>query len=691
MRLLAALAGRRRGLIIAVWVVVVAVAVPFALRQSDRLTGRGFAVPGSQSARAEHILAAGVPVDLRPTGLTAVLVGSRASPRSDYQAALSALAAVVHRTPGVTLPRVSAEVGLYLATHRRGRPALVPLDVTVDEFNSADVAKTLRARLGVADGRRYGSVRLHLVGAGALWAGLLDVSKSDLTAAERIGLPLVVLILLVIFGSLSAALLPVALGAVAVTVTGALIWWLSGVTSMNFYVTNMASMIGLGVAVDYSLFIVVRYREELRAGASADAARATAMATSGIAVLTSGAAVIASLAALFLVNTAAIQSLAVGAIAVVAVSMLACATLVPALLDFAGRTRTRRERASLAFTRWAAFVLRHPRGTLVAALTILVTLTLPALSLRSGDGALRELPKGSEARAGFDAARTVEPVGRGTPLKVLVSHRDLSRTVRLLLSDPEVAHTSLRTQTRDHRFVFLAATPRHVGDSDQAKALVRRLRSELPPGSIVGGDSAEQVDFDAAVTGSLWKIVVWIVAVMLLILLLFVRSLPLALEAVVADLLSVAAAFGVLTAVFVKGWFDQPLGLHSPGYIDTLAIPLVLAVVFGLSMDYEVFLLGRIRERYLATGRTSDAVQEGLASSARTITGAALIMVAVFAAFAVTGVPAVQEVGLGAAVAIAVDATIVRLGLVPALIALLGERSWWLPRLRRLRVRESVR
>jgi uncharacterized membrane protein YdfJ with MMPL/SSD domain len=682
------LVSRRRCVVLGTWLILVGVAVPFALRQSDRLTAGGFQVPGSQSERVERIVTAGVPVDLRPTGLAAVLVHDRPAARRDYQEAMNALASAVRHVPGVTLPRFSAEAGVYLGTHRPGLPALVPLDVTADEFHSPDVARELRTRLAIGHGRHYGAVRLHLVGAGALWAGLLDVSQRDLASAERLGLPVVLLILLGVFGSLTAAALPLALGAVAVAITGALIYWLSGAISMNFFVPNMASMIGLGVAVDYSLFVVVRYREELRAGSGAGDARRTAMATSGLAVLFSGVSVVIALAGLLLVNSPAVRSLALGAILVVLVAMLACATLLPALLSVIGHRPSRRDRdrSSDAFARWASLVMGKPAVTLAGAVAILMVLALPALGLRTGDGALRELPKGDETRVGLEDALRVEPVGRATPLKILVAHRDLDHTVRRLLADPEVAVTAARTQTRDRRWVLVLATPRHQGDSREAKALVERLRAELPRGSLVGGDSAAQVDFDSAVRGAIGRLLAWILVLTFLTLVVFVRSLPLAIVAVIANLLSVAAAFGVLTVVFVRGWFDGPLGLHAPGYVDTLTVPLVTAVVFGLSMDYEVFLLSRIRERYVAMGRTRDAVRDGLSASGRTISGAALIMVAVFGAFALTGVPAVKEVGLGAVVAIAVDATVVRLALVPAVMALLGERCWSVPWADRVRV-----
>jgi uncharacterized membrane protein YdfJ with MMPL/SSD domain len=244
--------------------------------------------------------------------------------------------------------------------------------------------------------------------------------------------------------------------------------------------------------------------------------------------------------------------------------------------------------------------------------------------------------------------------------------------------------------SRDRRSALLQATPRAEGERPQTKALVERLRGELPaaaPGLhvLVGGTTAGLVDFNDKVSGSMWMIVLFVLALSYGVLMVLLRSAVLPLKAVVMNLLSVGAAYGVVVAVFQWGWVDGLFGFQSLGHVDTITPPLVLAVVFGLSMDYEVFLLTRIRERYAATGDTRAAVAGGLASSARTITSAALIMVAVFATFIATGVASIQQIGLGTAVAIALDATLVRLVLVPAAMAVMGRWNWWLPRpLRRI-------
>ncbi len=694
---------RRRRVVLAVWIAVFAAAVPLALHQSDNLTGGGFSVPGSQSAQVEDTLQRDFGVQARAATIGAVLVPAKDATPVQIRATLGELAAATRAVKDVSLPATAQAAALRRA--EPGRPLIVPLAVATDEYGASDVASDLRDELGLVD-REARPVGLHLIGQGALWAGMQDESKADLAAAETTGFPIVLMILLAVFGSLAAASLPLVLGLVSVLLTGALIYLLSMVLDMNVFVTNMASMIGIGVAVDYSLFVLARYREEIAAGHGPDRARAIAMATSGVAVLFSGLTVVVSLAGLLLVQTSALQSMALGAILVVLVSMLASATLLPVLIRVLGRRASARGPviAGLAraianrrpwkrgsthpdapvrtpfFERLAARVMRRPVLAAVAASAVLLALAAPTLGLKTGEGALRQFPAGNETRVGFEAAASVSSPGDSSPVKVLVAREDAAAAQRTLKADREVLRVARPVAAERGDTVLLRATPRHDGEADETKALVARLRQTLPAGAVVGGNPASEKDFADTVNGSMWKILLFVVALCFLVLLVLLRSVVLPLKAVVMNLLSVGAAYGVLTIVFVWGWFDGFLGFQSPGYIDTLTPPLVLAVVFGLSMDYEVFLLSRIRERYNATGDTRRAVGEGLASSARTITSAALIMVAVFAVFVGTGLPSIKQLGLGNAVAIAVDATLVRLILVPAAMELLGKWNWYLPR-----------
>ena len=710
---------RRRWLVLAAWVLVLLAALPFAARQSENLTGGGFDAPGSDSKAVTEAVDRDFPTAERAS-LGVLLVPRQGAGAAELRASVERLQRAADRTDDVALSAQARQVALSRA--REGRPILVPLTVAVREDSSADIARDLREELGIDDGT-YGKVQPHLIGQGALWAGLQVVSKEDLAEAESIGFPIVLLILLAVFGSFAAATLPLALGVVSVIVTGAAIYFLSRSLNMSVFVTNMASMIGIGVAVDYSLFILARYREEITAGRPPARARAVAMSTSGVAVAFSGLTVIVSLAGLWMVHNTALRSMALGAMLVVAVSVLASATLLPVLIRLYGRRgyarnrfftftglifrsrrprrpgSTRPDRANWGFwRRWTELVTRRPVAVVILSTAVLLILAVPVLSLKTGTGALRQFPEGNETREGFERAAAIAGPGSSATISVLVSYRNGTSSApanaaavraveRRLAADPQVVRLKPTQQSRDGRAALVGATPRADSEASATRELVRRVRRDLAHSGAartaelsVGGSTARQLDVQNLVSGSMWKILLFVLGVSYVVLLILLRSVLLPLKAVLMNLLSVGAAYGVLVAVFQWGWLDGILGFEKLGHLDWLTPPLVLAVVFGLSMDYEVFLLSRIRERWEATGDSRQAVAEGLAASAKTITSAAVIMASVFAVFIFTGVPSIKQIGLGNAVAIILDATLVRLVLVPAAMELLGDWNWWLPK-----------
>jgi uncharacterized membrane protein YdfJ with MMPL/SSD domain len=705
---------RHRVVVVLAWLALLIAAIPFAAHQTDHLTSGGFEVPGSASQAVDRGVAAFA--GAQRASLAVVVARRSGATDADVRAAVDRTRTAADRVGHVALSAAAARQ----AAARAGRAAItvVPLQVNGSQDDGANAAADLRDQLHVGSS---GPVELHLVGQQALWAGMQDLSKRDLQQSERAGFPIVALILLAVFGSLAAAALPLVLGFASVAITGAAIFFLSRQTDMSVFVTNVASMIGIGVAVDYSLFILARYRQEIAAGQDREAARRTAMRTSGIAVAFSGLTVVIALAGLFLVDSTTIRSMAIGAIIVVAISILAAITLLPALMSLLGRRAyargrvatvtglivralrslrrrpgsTRPDRAPRPFwDRWTERIMRHPWIAGIGSAAVLLTLAIPALSLHFGDGALRQFPQGNETRVGAELAAKVNGPGAAGPTLVVAklehgqasdahNRKAIAVYVAGLRRDAEVASVAPPQPARDGRSLLIAVTPRHDPESDQARALVDRLGNDSLDGTArlqVGGATAQVVDFRDLVSGSMWKILLFVMLFTYLVLLVLLRSVLLPLKAVVVNLLSVAAAYGVLVAVFQWGWVDSLLGYHHLGYINTLTPPFLLAIVFGLSMDYEVFLLTRVRERYDATGDTARAVSEGLSGSARTISSAALIMVSVFAVFAFTGVPSVKEIGLGLAVAIALDATLVRLVLVPATMRVMGRWNWWLPR-----------
>ncbi len=702
---------RRRRLVVSVWAVALLAALPFAAKQSDHLTGGGFQDEGSQSVNVQRAIQREFP-GVHPATLAIILTPQPGARAGDIRTAARSVEAAASTVPDIRVPPAARRLAAASAGAVTSPAVVLPLDTSASEQGSIDVAKQLRARLGITAqgaGRAAGGrVAVHLGGQGALWAAFQDVTKQNVAASEARGFPAIAIVLLAVFGSLAAVALPLGLGFAAVAVTGAVVYALSLTMEMSIFVTNIASMLGIGVAVDYSLFVLARYREEVRAGQSHEDARTAALATSGVAVLFSGLTVIASLAGLVLVGSTALDSMAVGAIVVVAISMLAASTLLPALIAIFGRRVDRPGRVARALARrgahparrgfwlrWTSIVMRRPVVSLVAGVAILLTLAFPALDLHMQNSAAGQLDQRNETIQGLAAATRV--VGPGTlgPARVLVRFRKstalarvnratLAAIARALGRDPAVAQVAAPIISRDGRSALLSASFRADPESAPARAAVLRLRRVLSgTGGTralveVGGTTAIILDFDNLVSGSLWRLILFVLALSFLVLLTLLRSLVLPLKAVLMNVLSIAAAYGAMVAVFQWGWLSF-LGLAKGPYIDTITPPLVLAVAFGLSMDYEVFLLSRIKERFIATNDNRQAVAEGLATSARTITSAALIMVIVFLAFVSAGMPSVQRLGFATAVAIAVDATIVRLVIVPAAMELLGEWNWWLP------------
>jgi uncharacterized membrane protein YdfJ with MMPL/SSD domain len=698
---LAGFLGRRRRWVVLAWLAVVLAALPLASRQTEHLTGGGFDVPGSESKAVNDSIERDFS---NTTGSIAVLL--RAQPDAGQSARLAAIARVQRAVAGldeVSLPAAVARRG-ELALQRTGT-AMLALRSEQSSDRQVDSATTLREDLD--PGAATAGVTTYLAGQPTIWAGMQELSKEDLSKAEAGGFPIVAIILLVVFGSLAAAALPLVLGFASVIVTGALIYFFSLQMETSVFVTNMASMIGIGVAIDYSLFILARYREERAGGRDPQAARAQALSTSGLAVAFSGLAVIVSLAGLWMVDNQALRSMALGAMTVVAVSILTAVTLLPALIAMLGdrvlpggvvakvlgvfRRRGERPDREAFWVRWTTRVMAHSWRAVIGVSAVLLTLAIPLLSIETGTQALKQFPTDSDVRVGNELAS--KQLGGGTdPVQIVASFEGsrpdraaVASFTRTIETTPGVS--SVAPPAFADGSALIQATPSTPSESDATIGLVSRLSDSVVPGTglshvatvEVGGETARSQDARSQISGSMWKIVLFVLALSYLVLMVMLRSLLLPLKAVLMNLLSIGAAFGVLVAVFQWGWFSNLLGFESQGALDTINVPLIFAIVFGLSMDYEVFLMSRIRERYLEHGDNERAVAEGLSTSARTISSAALIMTAVFSVFVLTGVPSIKELGLGCAVAIALDATLVRLILVPAAMKLLGGWNWWMP------------
>jgi heme transporter len=466
-------------------------------------------------------------------------------------------------------------------------------------------------------------------------------------------------------------------------------------------------MFGIALAVDYSLFILMRFREELRAGRQPQEAVDAAMATSGLAVVLSGMTVVASLTGIYLINTPALASMATGAILAVAVAMLTSTTMTPAVLATFGRSAAKRSAAlhwsrrpettqSRFWSRWIGGVMRRPWLSALAASAVLLLMAVPALSMVLGNSLLRQFDSSHEIRAGVSAAAEALGPGALGPVQVLVTfpandassttHSQTLAAIRQKMSQaPDMATVAAPVFADNNSSAMLSGVLSVDPEDLGARSSIAWMRAHLPEAAgdgsaqlSVGGPTALIKDFDDQVSRTQPLVLVFVALIAFVMLLISIQSVFLAFKGVLMTVLSVAAAYGSLVMVFQWGWLEK-LGFAQITSIDSTVPPLVLAMTFGLSMDYEIFLLTRIRERFLQTGHTRDAVAYGVSTSARTITSAALIMIAVFIGFAFAGMPLVAEIGVACAVAIAVDATVVRLVMVPALMAMFAHWNWWLP------------
>src|SRR6266536_3354267 len=583
----------------------------------------------------------------------------------------------------------------------RERPLGVSKDrhtVLIGIQRQADVDKLL-SLVQREDGRD--GFQVVMTGEGTLDHDFNDLSQHDLKSGElQIGLPAALVILILVFGAVVAGLVPLVMAIVAIIVALGLCAPIAAIFSLSVFFVNMLTGMGLALGIDYSLFVVSRYREERGGGRDELAAISAAGATASRAVLFSGSVFVIALTGMLLVPSNVMKSLAVAAIAVGIVSVLAALTLLPALLGKLGdRVNALRVpffgRASDESRFWGAIVrgvMRRPAASLAVFGALLIAAAVPINGLTLGASGVSTLPDRLESTKGFEALSRYFPRSSSSPALIAVKGNVRSPQVRAALrrlrselaSDPAFGRSDLRFSGD------LAAIGVNVaGDKTGSRALdaVRHLRSTLIPEAfrgtgarvVVGGDTADNVDFIDAMNSWLPIVFVFVLGLSFVILTVVFRSIVIAATSIVLNLLSVGAAYGLVVLVFRHGIGTGLLGFQ---HVDTIEawVPLFLfSVLFGLSMDYQVFLLSRIKERYDQTGSTVGAVTYGVASTARLITGAALIIVAVFGGFAMGDLVMFQQMGFGVAVALLIDATVIRSVLLPAAMKLLGAWNWYLP------------
>jgi putative drug exporter of the RND superfamily len=531
----------------------------------------------------------------------------------------------------------------------------------------------------------------------------LTLSNKDLKEGELFfGLPASLIVLLLVFGAVVASLVPVLLAIVAIVVALALTALVGQVWELSFFVVNMLTGMGLALGVDYSLFIVSRFREERARGLGKVDAIAASGRTASRAVLFSGSAFVIALTGMLLVPDTILRSLAAGAILVGFTAVLAATTLLPAVLSLLGDRVDRlrlplvgRGRAEGRF--WTAVVgavQRRPLAWLLAATALLVALSLPALDLRTGSAGVRTLPDGYAAKDGFNALEAEFGVGTVDTAQVVVegeldevTRNGVDRVAQLMGADPGFRAPEV-TVAPDEQLALVEAQVRGDSRDEAAVQAIERLRGELVPLAFpvtdadvyVTGETAEIVDYREVMESWLPVVFLFVLGLSFVLLTIAFRSLVVPAKAIVLNLLSVGAAYGLIVAVFQKGWGNELFGFPRVDAIEAWLPLFLFSVLFGLSMDYHVFLLSRIRERYSQKGDSSEAVSYGVRTTARLITGAALIIIVVFVGFATGELVMFQQMGFGVAVALLLDATVIRSVLVPAAMELLGERNWYLPR-----------
>ncbi|OLZ59009.1 hypothetical protein AVW11_27510 [Streptomyces amritsarensis] len=712
-------AARHPWRVIAAWLVAATLAVLAAVAFGGR-TADSMTAPGLDSQRAAQLIErAGTGQE----GMTAQVVvtpldgGATFFGDDGARTALTRLQAEVKRLPhvlGTSETAGALEAGGDTAVRgglvsTDGRIAVVRVQYPDQSRLSAE---DLDALVGLGD-RLRAELPLRIEMGGNLFYAFSD---PDGGTSELIGLLAAAAILFLAFGSLVAAALPIGMAVFGLTIGVATMTVLAGVTDVPAFAPVLGSMVGLGVGIDYALFVLARHREYLARGLAPHEAAGRAVATAGRPVVFAGGVVVVSILGLAVAN---VPFMTVGGIAVsivVLTMVVASVTLLPAFLGAAGprlaqagrigralrtarpgRLARRRERAAGAapaagWRRWIGHVSRHPVLYAIGAAGLLLTATLPVLGLRVGLPDDGSLPHSRTERQAYDLVAEGFGAGTNGPLVIAADPAGdpgvPDRLVRAVAADPGIASVAPAHIDRATGIATLVVFPTTSPQDKATTDTIARLRTDVLPTALghgparahVGGAAASLSDVGRRTSERLPVLVATVLAMSFLLLMLIFRSVLVPLKAVLLNLLSIGAAYGVMVAVFQWGWGGALIGLEATVPIVSFIPMFLFAILFGLSMDYEVFLLSRVREEYLRTGDNGTAIVEGISRTARIITSAALIMVAVFLSFAVADDPSAKMFGLGLATAIFIDATVVRMVLVPATMTLLGRSNWWLPK-----------
>ena len=749
---------RRRRIIVLAWVVAFAAGLVATAHVPPRLKGGGFTNPATPSQQAQQAMQDRL--GFGPAQLTIVFTSATLDARSPaFQAQVKSALSGIDKTKfprllGVQTAASTGDSG-FVSSDGHATFAVLSFDAVTEQVQR--MIPAIRSAL------KPTSLRTYLTGDPAVYADIESTSARDLRTAESYTLPVAVIVLVLIFGTLVAAALPVIGGGMAVTVTLGCFWVFSHFLSISVFAMNVATLLGLAIGIDYSLFMVGRFREELCAGRGVEEALVTTVEFAGRSIFFSGLTVVVGLLGLVSIPFMSMRSMGLGGALVVVFSVLAALTLLPALLAILGtrvnalRVIGRSGKDGAFWGRWSDGVMRHPVIVLVGTLAIVLAFAWPVLHIEREIPGATALPQSSEARNGYDILQSRFDVSALAPIYALVTWRGpqdplapanlrrltaygqklqampgVERVVSivnlpgtqtpsaaaafwrevqqplgaggaqgasgaasvsagsglpgllqgLLGAQERAAALRLKALTTAPGTVLFEVVPKAPPSTVAAQDLAVRVYDQGPPAGTtlyVGGTSMTVYDFVHVLYQKFPWIILFVVCVTALVLLLLLRSVVLPLKAVIMNVLSLLAGYGAVVWIFQDGHLEWLFHFRSSGAIDAELPVILFCTVFGVSMDYEVFLLTRMREAWMETGDNRQAVRFGLARTGRIITSAALIIVVVGMSFAFTSILVTKAIGVGLAVAVALDASVIRILMVPAFMRLLGRWNWWLP------------
>jgi RND superfamily putative drug exporter len=664
------------------WAVLAVVLGVFAPRVEHALSGAGWEATGSESVAARTI------VDRDFGGLSSsalmVVVHSDTQTIGD-PAFASAVAAAQHKLEAD--PRVSRVVGPQPGTSisRDRHTAVIQAGAAADANTMVRAADDLKGELARVGGD---SVSVSLTGASGMWSDFNEANKTAMMKSELLSWPVTLAILVLAFGSLVAAGLPLMLTILGLVASAGSLYLGTQLLDISIWAMNFALMFALALGIDYALFIVYRFRGALFGSKEpVEHAVAETMDTAGKAVLFSGLTVLISLSAVMLVPSPAFRSMALGIMLSVIFILAATLTLLPAVL---GRIGPRIDSLSLPwvhsgehrsprFAAWAERLWRHPLAFGAVAVVALVALALPVTGLKTGMPSIKVVPTSDSSRTGYNQVQAA--FGKGAPgaLQITTTQADAAKVVAVAKADPGVAQVMPAAAGADGT-AMVQAIPGADPSSKAVGATIDRLRAELPAGALVGGSVAENHDLETTLSGRTPLVIGVVLALGFLLLLVALQAPIIAAAGVLTNLLAVGAAFGVARLIFQEGHGSGLLGFEPQGFLDAWGPVFFFAMIFAISMDYTVFLLSSAKEHWDRSQDPHDAMVGGMAHSGRVIFAAGAVMVAVFFTFALSGPLPPKEMGIILGIAVLLDAFLVRLVLLPVMLRLTGRAAWWVPR-----------